>query len=49
MMITVFGAVGVYYILSIQKGLSETVGMVSGIATAILLAGVFCLAKKRKG
>lgn len=46
MLITVAGAVGVYYVLTVQKGLSETLGMIAGVITAVILAGFFARRKR---
>lgn|GEM_PF-1044439 len=48
MLITVGGAVWVYYVLTVQKGLSETFGMAAGVVAAIVLAASFAKLKRRE-
>ncbi|MEW5897554.1 MAG: hypothetical protein AB1652_00040 [Bacillota bacterium] len=48
MLITVGGAVWVYYVLTVQKGLSETFGMAAGVVVAIVLAAFFAKLKRRE-
>ena len=47
MLITVGGAIWVYYVLTVQKGLPETFGMGAGVLTAILLAAFFTKLKRK--
>lgn len=46
MMITVAGAIGIYYLTTFKLGLADTPGMVAGVITAVLLSALF--ARKRK-
>ncbi len=48
MLITIGGAVWVYYVLTVQKGLSETFGMAAGVVVAIVLAAFFTKLKRRE-
>lgn len=48
MLITVGGAVWVYYVLTVQKGLSETFGMIAGVVVAMVLAAFFTKLKRRE-
>lgn len=48
MLITVGGAVWVYYVLTVQKGVSETFGMAAGVLTAVVLAAFFTKLKRRE-
>lgn len=48
MLITVGGAVWVYYVLTVQKGLSETFGMAAGVVVAMILAAFFAKLKRRE-
>ncbi|MEW6276611.1 MAG: hypothetical protein AB1556_16060 [Bacillota bacterium] len=47
-MITIGGAVWVYYVLTVQKGLSETFGMAAGVVVAMILAAFFTKLKRRE-
>ena len=48
MLITIGGAVWVYYVLTVQKGLSETFGMAAGVVVAMILAAFFTKLKRRE-
>lgn len=48
MLITVGGAVWIYYVLTVQKGLSETFGMAAGVVVAMILAAFFTKLKRRE-
>lgn len=47
-LITIGGAVWVYYVLTVQKGLSETFGMAAGVVVAMILAAFFTKLKRRE-
>jgi len=47
MMVTVFGAVSVYYLWAFKFGLNENIGLMVSTLTAVLLSAVFHRIRKR--
>jgi len=48
MLLTVFSAVGVYYLWSVELQKNDSVGMALGVITGALVSAAFTRLKKRK-